>query len=81
MLHLRDTLHRWIDRNILELGRERRLRHFPPLMVCVVADISGLTDSRYYVAYFNAPFPMSIALSIALSFAEPMAASLAMSVA
>ncbi|MFH0342152.1 MAG: hypothetical protein ACHBNF_08480 [Chromatiales bacterium] len=35
--------YRWIDRNILELGREMRLSYLPPLMVYVGAGISGLT--------------------------------------
>jgi BT1 family len=34
---------KWIDRNILELGREMRLSYLPPLMVYVAAGISGLT--------------------------------------
>ena len=34
---------RWIDRNILELGREFRLSYLPPLMVYLAAGISGLT--------------------------------------
>ena len=34
---------RWIDRNILDLGREMRLSYLPPLMVYVAAGISGLT--------------------------------------
>jgi hypothetical protein len=34
---------RWLDRNILELGREMRLSYLPPLMVYVAAGISGLT--------------------------------------
>lgn len=34
----------WIDRNILELGREMRLSYLPPLMVYVAAGISGLTN-------------------------------------
>lgn len=34
---------RWIDRNILELGRELRLSYLPPLMVYMAAGISGLT--------------------------------------
>ncbi|MDA8124998.1 MAG: hypothetical protein M0009_07420 [Deltaproteobacteria bacterium] len=34
---------RWIDRNILELGREMRLSYLPPLMVYMAAGISGLT--------------------------------------
>ena len=33
----------WIDRNILELGREMRLSYLPPLMVYMAAGISGLT--------------------------------------
>jgi hypothetical protein len=37
------ALHRWIDRNILELGRELRLSFLPPLMVYMAAGISGLT--------------------------------------
>ena len=35
--------YRWIDRNILELGREVRLSYLPPLMVYIGAGISGLT--------------------------------------
>ncbi|MGH8727620.1 MAG: hypothetical protein ACREV9_05585 [Burkholderiales bacterium] len=34
---------RWIDRNILALGREMRLSYLPPLMVYVAAGVSGLT--------------------------------------
>jgi hypothetical protein len=34
--------YRWIDRNILELGREMRLSYLPPL-VYIGAGISGLT--------------------------------------
>jgi hypothetical protein len=33
----------WLDRNVLELGREMRLSYLPPLMVYVAAGISGLT--------------------------------------
>ena len=29
--------YRWIDRNILELGREMRLSYLPPLMVYIGA--------------------------------------------
>jgi len=36
-------VYRWIDRNILELGREMRLSYLPPLMVYFAAGISGLT--------------------------------------
>ncbi len=35
--------YRWIDRNVLELGRELRLSYLPPLMVYLAAGISGLT--------------------------------------
>jgi len=35
--------YRWIDRNILDLGREMRLSYLPPLMVYVAAGVSGLT--------------------------------------
>ncbi len=38
-----NRLYRWIDRNILELGRELRLSYLPPLMVYVAAGVSGLT--------------------------------------
>ena len=33
----------WIDRNILELGREMRVSYLPPLMVYVAYGVSGLT--------------------------------------
>jgi hypothetical protein len=33
----------WIDRNVLELGREFRLSYLPPLMVYLAAGVSGLT--------------------------------------
>jgi hypothetical protein len=36
-------LYSWLDRNILELGREMRLSYLPPLMVYVAAGVSGLT--------------------------------------
>jgi hypothetical protein len=36
-------LRRWLDRNILELGREMRLSYLAPLMVYMAAGISGLT--------------------------------------
>ncbi|MEJ2071300.1 MAG: hypothetical protein P8X58_13010 [Syntrophobacterales bacterium] len=36
-------LGRWLDRNILEVGREMRLSYLPPLMVYLAAGISGLT--------------------------------------
>src|SRR3990172_10437422 len=34
---------RWIDDNILELGRELRLSYLPPLMVYMAAGVYGLT--------------------------------------
>jgi len=37
------ALYRWIDLNILSLGREMRLSYLPPLMVYLAAGISGLT--------------------------------------
>ena len=37
-------IYQWIDRNILELGREMRLSYLPPLMVYVAAGISSLTN-------------------------------------
>ena len=37
-------LHHWIDRYILELGREMRLSFLPPLMVYMAYGISGLTN-------------------------------------
>jgi hypothetical protein len=40
---LTTALLRWLDRNILELGREMRLSYLPPLMVYVAAGVSGLT--------------------------------------
>ena len=39
---MRALMH-WLDRNILELGREMRLSYLPPLMVYMAAGISGLT--------------------------------------
>jgi hypothetical protein len=40
---LPNILRHWIDRNILELGREMRISYLPPLMVYCAAGISGLT--------------------------------------
>jgi len=37
------NIHRWLDENIYELGREMRLSYLPPLMVYMAAGISGLT--------------------------------------
>src|SRR3990170_6266760 len=37
------TMLRWIDANILALGREMRFSYLPPLMVYVAAGVSGLT--------------------------------------
>ena len=36
--------YRWIDRNVLELGREFRVSYLPPLMVYMAAGVSGLTN-------------------------------------
>lgn len=38
------TLFKWIDENIIELGRELRWSYLPPLMVYMAAGISGLTN-------------------------------------
>ena len=42
---------RWLDANILALGREMRLSYLPPLMVYAAAGISGLTSivGTFYV--------------------------------
>jgi len=37
-------IYSWVDRHILELGREIRLSFLPPLMVYLAAGISGLTS-------------------------------------
>jgi hypothetical protein len=37
------TLYKWIDHNILSLGRDMRLSYLPPLMVYLAYGISGLT--------------------------------------
>jgi MFS family permease len=41
---LAHPLLRWIDRNILSIGREMRLSYLPPLMVYAAYGISGLTS-------------------------------------
>jgi BT1 family len=61
------TFWRWIDRNILELGREVRLSYLPPLMVYMAAGISSLTGivGTFFVKdYLN----LSVAFLAALSF-------------
>lgn len=61
------SLTRWIDRNILELGREMRLSYLPPLMVYVAAGISSLTGivGTFFVKdYLN----LSAAFLATLSF-------------
>ena len=61
------TLWRWIDRNILELGRELRWSYLPPLMVYMAAGISSLTGivGTFFVKdYLN----LSVAFLAALSF-------------
>lgn len=61
------SLWRWIDRNILELGRELRLSYLPPLMVYMAAGISSLTGivGTFFVKdYLN----LSVAFLAALSF-------------
>jgi hypothetical protein len=39
----RSAVWRWLDANLLELGREMRLSYLPPLMVYLAAGVSGLT--------------------------------------
>lgn len=61
------ALWRWIDRNIIELGREVRLSYLPPLMVYMAAGISSLTGivGTFFVKdYLN----LSVAFLAALSF-------------
>ena len=61
------SLWRWIDRNILELGREVRLSYLPPLMVYMAAGIASLTGivGTFFVKdYLN----LSVAFLAALSF-------------
>jgi hypothetical protein len=61
------TLWRWIDRNILELGREVRLSYLPPLMVYMAAGIASLTGivGTFFVKdYLN----LSVAFLASLSF-------------
>ena len=36
---------RWVNRNILDLGRQVRLSYLPPLMVYLAAGVSGLTGT------------------------------------
>jgi hypothetical protein len=39
----RGAVRRWIDANVVELGREMRLDFLPPLLVYLAAGVSGLT--------------------------------------
>ena len=43
MPYFLNAAYQWLDRNILELGREMRLSYLPPLMVYLAAGVSGLT--------------------------------------
>jgi hypothetical protein len=36
-------LQKWLDRNVIDLGRQMRLSYVPPLMVYLAAGVSGLT--------------------------------------
>ncbi|MGJ0515413.1 MAG: hypothetical protein ACR65O_06620 [Methylomicrobium sp.] len=36
-------LRKWLDRNVIDLGRQMRISYVPPLMVYLAAGISGLT--------------------------------------
>jgi MFS family permease len=62
-----DAAYRWIDRNVLELGRELRLSYLPPLMVYMAAGISGLTAivGTFFVKEY---LGLSAALLAALGF-------------
>lgn len=42
-MSIMQKIYHWVDKNILELGREMRLSYLPPLMVYVAAGVSGLT--------------------------------------
>ena len=63
----RSAAWRWLDRNILELGREMRLSYLPPLMVYMAAGISGLTAvvGTFFVKDY---LEMSAAFLAALGF-------------
>ncbi len=58
---------RWIDDNILELGRELRLSYLPPLMVYMAAGVSGITGivGTFFVKDY---LGLSAALLAALGF-------------
>ena len=60
-------LARWIDRNILSLGREMRLSYLPPLMVYMAYGISGLTGivGTFFVKDY---FGLSASFLAALGF-------------
>src|SRR3990172_1333605 len=51
---------RWIDRNILELGRELRWSYLPPLMVYMAAGVSGLSASFLAALGFWVVIPWSL---------------------
>ncbi len=57
----------WIDRNILELGREMRWSYLPPLMVYVAAGVSGLTGI-VGVFFVKEQLGLSAALLASLGF-------------
>ncbi len=61
------SLWHWIDRNILELGREMRWSYLPPLMVYVAAGVSGLTGivGTFFV---KEQLGLSAALLVSLGF-------------
>ncbi len=58
---------RWVDVNILALGRELRLSYLPPLMVYVAYGISGLT-SIVGIFFVKEYLGLSAAFLVALGF-------------
>jgi hypothetical protein len=71
------TALRWIDVNVLSLGREMRLSYLPPLMVYVAYGISGLTGivSTFFVKDYlglSAAFLAAIAFWAGIPWALKM---------
>ncbi len=77
MAGLPATLVRWIDVNLLALGREMRLSYLPPLMVYLAAGISSLTGivGTFYVKErlgLSAEFLAALGFWMALPWALKM---------
>ena len=71
------TVIRWIDVNLLSLGREMRLSYLPPLMVYLAAGISSLTEivGTFYVKEklgLSAEFLAALGFWMALPWALKM---------